>query len=160
MQWHLLLSCGHKNLTYYLQKAPTRSVKLDHSAIIPVLAFLIRCCRNQSLTIWFLCTWTIIFKWKIRIGSFWNSSVTQLIRFAWHLGELCLTSYEFSSTFLKSVSRPFPFDTHLSCSPLDHTDNQSALFEVMAWCHPAIGHYLIWRWPRSLGYRGLLGYQM
>ena len=34
--------------------------------------------------------------------------------------------------------------------PLDLTDDQSSLVQVMAWCHQAISHYLNQCWPRSM----------
>ena len=42
---------------------------------------------------------------------------------------------------------------------LDHTYDNSALFQVMAWCRQATSHYLSQCWPRSLSPYGISGPQ-
>ena len=39
--------------------------------------------------------------------------------------------------------------------PLDFTDDQSTLVQVMAWCHQAANHYLSQCWHRSLSPSGI-----
>ena len=39
--------------------------------------------------------------------------------------------------------------------PLDFTDDQSTLVQVMAWCHRATSHYVSQCWPRSLSPYGV-----
>ena len=43
--------------------------------------------------------------------------------------------------------------------PLDFTDDQSTLVQVMAWCHQATNHYLSQCWPRFLSPYGITGPQ-
>ena len=38
---------------------------------------------------------------------------------------------------------------------LDFIDDQSALVQVMAWCHQATSHYLSQYWPRSMSPNGV-----
>ena len=39
--------------------------------------------------------------------------------------------------------------------PLDLTDDESTLIQVMAWCHQATSHYLSQCWPRSMSPNGI-----
>ena len=46
-------------------------------------------------------------------------------------------------------------ETVLIWMPQDFTDDQSTLFQVMAWCRRATSHYLSQCWPRSLSPYGV-----
>ena len=43
----------------------------------------------------------------------------------------------------------------LTWMPLDFTDDQSTMVQMMAWCHEATSHHLSQCWPRSLSPSGI-----
>ena len=47
----------------------------------------------------------------------------------------------------------------LRWTPLDLTDDESTLVQVMAWCRQATTHYLSQCWPRSISPNGVTGPQ-
>ena len=69
----------------------------------------------------------------------------------------------FTSVFSKFMSQIHIFST--SCEtgfrwmPLNHTDDESTLVQLMAWCSQATNHYLNQCWPRSLLPYGVIGLQ-
>ena len=47
------------------------------------------------------------------------------------------------------------YEIALRCMPLDPTDDQSTLVQVMAWCRQATSHCLGQCWPRSMSPNGI-----
>ena len=69
----------------------------------------------------------------------------------WPLGDLdaILKSVIFNLVLLIGIFRSSR-DNALRWMPLDLTNDQSTLVQVMAWCRQATSHYLSQCWPRSL----------
>ena len=86
-----------------------------------------------------------------------NSGLLCDIGYPWETGLNSLAPGQFEWNFRHVIFKQILMidDWGISCEialtwmPLDFTDDQSTLVQVMAWCRQATSHYLSQCWPRS-----------